>query len=417
MKKLALGGFLVLFLHIFPSTLQAGGVGGTNLPDSVFNKMVQYVQCMAVRLSLEEADKNKYTNYLNACDCLINNCSPELNKNNNKYDIPNKTIFISDEIKNASVKSNCKNDAIKCLGIQIFTNNEELFNFIYDKKNKYAFLDSIASGLKKLMPSNYSSEKKSEGASIDPSKQEEKEDSHEENSNKYKLPILFLLILIFLIVLVIILQHYITVYLENKSKKVDTVSPNPENITENITKKEIKPVDTMSDNSTEKVSPSSYETVTNSVNEIQDLKRKVAELEKITQEKDAKIKELESKLSAASLNFSTTSASTYTKTIFLSSPIAENTFENAYASEHFIPGASIYKFNLFTETNAKFQIEDRADAFSLALSLPENNIERVCKPKNTIGSNKKVRTLQSGIAELKDNKWFVTQKATIEYVN
>lgn len=104
-------------------------------------------------------------------------------------------------------------------------------------------------------------------------------------------------------------------------------------------------------------------------------------------------------------------------TFYLSTPNSDGSFNDSSANPTYKEGASIYKFQNFKDSQAKFKIDENDASVKLALAYPDKNIDPVCDAQNAFDPRaRRIYTVENGIAELSsDNKWKVITKAKIRY--
>lgn len=104
--------------------------------------------------------------------------------------------------------------------------------------------------------------------------------------------------------------------------------------------------------------------------------------------------------------------------LFMSTPNIEGSFDTTYISDVFRPTISLYKFTLDTINNQKATFEFNSDDIgtSDALNNPKTFIEPVCYEMNdSFPGARQIITVESGVAEKRNDKWVVITKAQIKY--
>jgi hypothetical protein len=103
---------------------------------------------------------------------------------------------------------------------------------------------------------------------------------------------------------------------------------------------------------------------------------------------------------------------------YLSTPNADGSFNERSASATYREGASIYRFTRTSMNRARFQLDEREASIKLALQYPDRNIDPVCDAENAFNPKAKtIITNSAGEAELVGDKWFKNKKAKIRYGN
>jgi hypothetical protein len=104
------------------------------------------------------------------------------------------------------------------------------------------------------------------------------------------------------------------------------------------------------------------------------------------------------------------------KSVYLSIPNFDGSFNDSSASTNYKDGASIYRFTKISNNTASFRIENKEASVQLALQFPDKSIYPVCNAENAFNPNaKSITTITPGIARLEGGKWIIERKAEIRY--
>ena len=149
------------------------------------------------------------------------------------------------------------------------------------------------------------------------------------------------------------------------------------------------------------------------------------------EQKDAKIKELEERLTQQeriavptreweNIGPAATAIPSYQKEEFyLSTPNKDGSFNNNGKSKTFKPTASLYHFTVMNriKNTAEFEFVNDEGAVVRALNYPDTCLLPVCKEVNALNPNARtIQTVKKGIVQLMNDKWVLKEKAEIKYV-
>jgi len=107
------------------------------------------------------------------------------------------------------------------------------------------------------------------------------------------------------------------------------------------------------------------------------------------------------------------------KYLYFPSPLSDGSFRKIDGKPQFLEGASIYRFSLISDTEAKFEFCDESSSVSMALNNRSDLILSVAEEMEGASAGaKKILTYKGmpGEALLEDNRWIVIHKAQIKYV-
>ena len=101
---------------------------------------------------------------------------------------------------------------------------------------------------------------------------------------------------------------------------------------------------------------------------------------------------------------------------YLSIPSGDGFFSNDNRIPSYRNGNTFYRFYLLSDTEAEFEFCSEATTF--AIDQPETHIFRACDQLNTRPDKAKgIATETRGTARLEGDKWVITEKAKIKYLN
>jgi hypothetical protein len=386
---------------------------------SDFEKAINYFNCKAVELSLE--DRNGDQEFKKNCDCSGYPAYNEIKKS-----IPKTvtlTIELSEEIE--TLKSEYKlnitsQDAIKLITEDIF-NDETKYRKIVDfakrrsSHNKFnIFLSNLKNGInlifskspnqeangveENLNLNNYSSSLRDRISKIE----EELEKNKPEKKAWFE-GITFQIDIFSIFISLIIAILIIWIVLKRINNKESEISINVKNyvkerISQSILEKENQYL------------------ATNSF-ELLELSKRVRYLEneiKMITDKNNSVK------NSIQSPYYQPEPDDFDKveTFYLSTPNADGSFNERSASAIYKEGASIYRFTRISINRAMFQLDEREASIKLALQYPDRNIDPVCDAENAFNPKAKtIITNSAGEAELVGDKWFKNKKAKISYGN
>jgi len=104
--------------------------------------------------------------------------------------------------------------------------------------------------------------------------------------------------------------------------------------------------------------------------------------------------------------------------LYFPSPLSDGSFRKIDGKAQFLEGASIYRFNLISDTEASFEFCDESSSVSMALNNRSDLILSVAEEMEGASAGaKKILTYKGivGQALLEDNKWIVIRKVQIKY--
>jgi len=104
--------------------------------------------------------------------------------------------------------------------------------------------------------------------------------------------------------------------------------------------------------------------------------------------------------------------------LYFPSPLSDGSFRKIDGKQQFLEGASIYRFNLISDTEASFEFCDESSSVSMALNNRSDLILSVAEEMEGASAGaKKILTYKGivGQALLEDNKWIVIRKVQIKY--
>jgi len=105
--------------------------------------------------------------------------------------------------------------------------------------------------------------------------------------------------------------------------------------------------------------------------------------------------------------------------LFFPSPLSDGSFRKVDGKPQFLEGASIYRFSLISDNEAKFEFCDESSSVSMALNNRNDLILSVADEMEGSAANaKKILTYKGilGRVILEESKWIVKEKAKIKYV-
>ena len=103
---------------------------------------------------------------------------------------------------------------------------------------------------------------------------------------------------------------------------------------------------------------------------------------------------------------------------FMATPSAEKLFDESGRSEIFRPTQSLYRFkvDIHNKSMATFEFHSDSTGVSDSVNYPHTYLDPVCEPLNAVNQNaQRIVTIKPGMAEKRNDKWYVTSKAQIRY--
>ena len=425
-KITGLVAFLILSLNAY-----------SQLKEQQFSDAVNYVNCKCVELSLIKSPTKGVTfAFQSQCNCED---APDYNYINQAIPTTeSKTTELSKEIESIKInefKSGLKvEDAVKLLTETIFSNQKKyakLFAFAENRKKDTdfnPFTSELKTHLAKLfatdnttqLPStvNTQAQETLPESTIQSVEERVNDLERKMNSNEnskgwfdgFTFQIDVFSILITLLSIFLLVRYLFRVSNEPNSpqNEVTSLSNNDKNWVVKKIKEQTPDFSFQFSNSREKKELiSKIEALENQVRE---LKGKISAKEvdfEIVQPKYETKTPQEYKQPETKQNF---------ETFYLSGPNLDGTFNVSSAQTIYKDGASIYRLQKTSANRAVFQIEDKEQALSLALSYPERTIDPVCESSNPFNSSsRKIFTEKVGEVELVDDKWKLIRKAKIRY--
>jgi hypothetical protein len=104
---------------------------------------------------------------------------------------------------------------------------------------------------------------------------------------------------------------------------------------------------------------------------------------------------------------------------YFPSPLSDGSFRKIDGKPQFIEGASIYRFTIISDLEAKFEFCDDKSSVSMALNNRNDLILTVAdEMEGSSAGATKILTYKGmlGLVQLEDSKWILKRKAQIKYI-
>lgn len=100
-------------------------------------------------------------------------------------------------------------------------------------------------------------------------------------------------------------------------------------------------------------------------------------------------------------------------TLYLGAPNSNGLFHNVQSN--YIATETIYKLLVYESNIGEFEFINETCNLRVALDFYDRYIEPACEAINAFDISANIVTVTKGLAEKRDNKWIVKQKARIRY--